>query len=294
MVSPAPTVVRTSFEPDPSQRLVLDHERGPMVVTGEPGTGKTAILLERFARLIESGANAERVALVVRSRHARIAARDAVLGRLRRALPAAAVFTVYGLAYHTMAMRFGSLGYRAPPATLTAFDQFARVAELLASEDPSEWPTFGSMLELRGFADEVRQFLQRAQESLLTPDELLATASERGSGGWVELAGFYRRYLDVLATAGEVDFAGLVAQAARAAELTAGDEALFDHVLVDDYQDATLAEEALVTHLAGRSLTVAGDLASHVFSFQGTTDVPLRRLADADEGVSKVDLTVRH
>src|SRR5439155_12069560 len=179
-------------------------------------------------------------------------------------------------------------------ATLTEFDQFARVAELLASEEPSEWPTFGSMLELRGFADEVRQFLQRAQESLLTPDELLATASERGSGGWVELAGFYRRYLDVLATAGEVDFAGLVAQAARAAELTADDDALFDHVLVDDYQDATLAEEALVTHLAGRSLTVAGDLASHVFSFQGTTDVPLRRLADADEGVSKVDPTVRH
>src|SRR5439155_23490750 len=157
-------------------------------------------------------------------------------------------------------------------ATLTEFDQFARVAELLASEEPSEWPTFGSMLELRGFADEVRQFLQRAQESLLTPDELLATASERGSGGWVELAGFYRRYLDVLATAGEVDFAGLVAQAARAAELTAGDEALFDHVLVDDYQDATLAEEARVTHLAARRLRVRGDLGARGLTLVAPTN----------------------
>ena len=88
----------------------------------------------------------------------------------------------------------------------------------------------------------------------------------------------------------QTDFAGLIAQAARAAELTPPDEALFDHVLVDDYQDATLAQEALVVHAARRSLVVAGDPGSHVFSFQGTTDAPIERFPDKVSGATTIEL----
>src|SRR5437588_6821382 len=153
------------FQPDPQQAVVLRHDRGPMLVTGAPGTGKTAVLRERMAVLIDGGADAERVALVVRSRQARSAARRVLLERLRRALPAIRVFTVHGLAHHTLTARFAALGYARPPEILTAFDQFARVRELLATEDPADWPSFGSMLPLRGFGDEVREFLSRAQEA---------------------------------------------------------------------------------------------------------------------------------
>jgi len=38
------------FQPDPVQQAVLDHVRGPLLVNGGPGTGKTAVLRERFAR----------------------------------------------------------------------------------------------------------------------------------------------------------------------------------------------------------------------------------------------------
>src|SRR5262249_47744114 len=54
------------FLPDAGQALVLEHDRGPLLVTGAPGTGKTAVLRERFVRLIEAGAAPGRGGLVVR------------------------------------------------------------------------------------------------------------------------------------------------------------------------------------------------------------------------------------
>ncbi len=44
----------------------------------------------------------------------------------------------------------------------------------------------------------MRQFLRRAQEARRSPEELLEAAAAADLGGWIELAGFYRRYLDVL------------------------------------------------------------------------------------------------
>jgi superfamily I DNA/RNA helicase/RecB family exonuclease len=260
-------------------------------VTGAPGTGRTATLLERFARLIEGGADPERVGLIVRTKAARRAARRALLERLSRSLPGVRALTVHGLAHYVISRRFETLDYDQVPDVLTALDQFSKVRELLGGEHPGDWPTYGAMLGLRGFADEVRQFVLRAQESLAEPDEILAKAETRGLQGWRELAIFYRRYLHVLADQGVVDFAGLINQAAAAAPQG---ERLFDHLLVDDFQDATLAQEALILGLSPESLVVAGDPGSHVFSFQGATDAPLRRFLEHDPSTIHVVLATPH
>ncbi|TMK85918.1 MAG: ATP-dependent helicase, partial [Actinobacteria bacterium] len=283
--------VGTILQPDPQQAAALAHEQGPLLLTGTPGAGKTWTLRERFARLIESGADPERAGLVVRSRGDRSAARDVLSGRLARALPGMKVMTVHGLAHHVMAERFERLGYGKPPEVLAAADQSARVWDLLAGEVASEWRAFGSMLTLVGFADQVRQFLLRAQEALLSPEEIATRAERAGLSGFTDLARFYRRYLDVLHSQDEVDFAGLVGQSAAA---LAEGRPPFDHLLVDDYHEATFAEESLVIRAAGISLIVAGDPGSHVFSFQGTTDEPIRRFLRVVPLARQVDLRTPH
>ncbi|GIU99859.1 MAG: DNA helicase [Actinomycetota bacterium] len=278
------------FAPDPAQRSVLEHDRGALLVRGGPGTGKTAVLRERFARLIEAGCDPERVALVVRSKRDRVRARAALLDRLRTPMPSLGVFTVHALAFRVLERYHRRLGYVEPPRVLSAADQFARVRGLLADEAPSAWPTYGALLGLHGFADQIRQLVLRAQERLVPPERVLELAEAPGQERWRELGRFYDRYLRALAAAGEVDFAGLVA---RAADAVAPQDAPFEHVLVDDYQEATPSLERLLERLGPVSLVVAGDPESHVFGFQGTTAEPLLRFPERF-GAAVVELATPH
>ncbi|MEP7059721.1 MAG: ATP-dependent DNA helicase [Actinomycetota bacterium] len=280
-----------SFSPDPRQRVILEHARGPLIVTGGAGTGKTTALRERLATLIEAAADPERVALVVGSRRARDQASAFLLGRLQGSLPTLHVLTIHGLAFHVLAERFARLGYAEPPSVLSAADQFGKVRELLADQDPDAWPAYGHLLQMRAFADEVRQFLSRAQESLWTPEDIEERATASGLTGWLELARFYREYQEIADDLSVVDFAGLVQRAAR----VAGEgPSLFDHLMVDDYQDVTLAAEALIAGLGAGSIVGAGDPDAHVFSFQGATDVPIKRFDRTFPGAASLELIVTH
>ena len=228
----------------------------------------------------------ERTVLVLGSRRSRDETRSAILHRLPGSLPSLRVTTIHGLAYDVLSRRFRDLGYEEPPRVLSPPEHLARVRELLLDEDPAEWPAYGSMLRLRGFAEEIRQLLLRAQEALLPPHEMAEAAEARGLSGWLEVAAFFRRYLDILGQEGVVDFAGLLQQAAAAA----GGRQMFDHLLVDDYQDTTFAAESMLAALAPKSLVVAGDPNGHVFSFQGTTDEPLLRFVERFPSAKEVRL----
>ena len=89
----------------------------------------------------------------------------------------------------------------------------------------------------------------------------------------------------------QVDQSGLVQ---RAASVAAEGPSLFDHILVDDVQDTTLATEALLAGLAPSDLVVAADPGAHVFSFQGTTRLPLDRFSETFPGARHVELDTAH
>jgi len=281
-----PSMTAPPFVFDGAQEAVLAHSAGPVLVEGGPGSGKTAVLRERFARLIEAGAEPERVALVLGSGRARDVARAALLERLPTSLPGLQVVTFHGLANRVIKLREGE-----PPEVLGAAEQFAKVRELLSTQDASAWPAYGGLLGVRGFADQVRQLLTRMQESLLSPKELADAADRAGLTGWNELARFAQEYLDGLAMVDQADYAGLVEMGAA----VAGDgPALFDHILVDDYQDTTLAQEALLHGLATTSTVVAANPEAHVFSFQGSSAVPLERFTTTFPGAARIELAHDH
>jgi superfamily I DNA/RNA helicase/RecB family exonuclease len=60
---------RAATETTPSGRQrAVEHEAGPLLVVGEPGTGKTELLARRFSRLVASGARPEGVLTIASGR----------------------------------------------------------------------------------------------------------------------------------------------------------------------------------------------------------------------------------
>jgi len=270
---------------------VLGHASGPVLVTGPPGSGKTTLLRERFARLIEEGADPERVVLFALNRRAAREARDVLAQRLARSLPDLPIFTVHGFAFRVLGRAFDALGYEAPPQVLSAPEQYAFVRQLLFEEAEAEWPRLGGLLRTHAFARQVADFVLRAQERLLAPDDVAERARRPEDA---EVAGFYQRYLDALLGLGQVDFAGLLFQTVTAVGADGGER--FDHVLVDDYQDTTHAAEEIVRTLGARakSVAVAADPGGHVFSYRGGSLEPLRRIDETLGAVLRVELTRSH
>ena len=261
---------------------VLERDDGRLLLSGPPGTGKTRALVERFARLIERGADPERVLLLVLNRRAAREAREHLIRRLRRSLPTLHVHTTHSFAYGVLGRRYAELGYPEPPQVLSAAEQYGTVRELLLHERIEDWPTFGHLLPVRGFAREVADFVLRAQERLHDPASLGEELGRAGRRDVREVVGFFTQYLDVMTASNRVDFAGLLHQSVALLQRGLGEEEASDHVLVDDYQDVTPAAEAIIHSLAqgARSTVIAADDGGHVFAYRGGSLEPLRRIDD--------------
>src|SRR5918992_3076751 len=101
---------RLPLAPGPGQTEVLDLDRGALLVEGPPGSGKTTLLRERFARLVEKGANPERILLLALHRRAALEGRDRLVHRLGRCLGDVPVQTARGPGFRRLRRPRGGPG----------------------------------------------------------------------------------------------------------------------------------------------------------------------------------------
>lgn len=250
------------LRPEDWPRAIADTDGRQMVVAG-PGTGKTEFLVRRVAHLLESGiARPDEIVVLAFSRRAAALLEDKI-ERLR----AVAGVPVDITTFHSLALRIiETAGGGERPIPLTTPEQVGVVREILRTESDDDWPlVYRGILDTRGFAAEVADFLLRCSERLLTPDDLEARARERAD--WRGLPGLYRRYRAHLAETGRTDY-GLIL--ARAVEILEEGGLATRYVIVDEYQDTTPAQAEMAELLAGSGhLTVAGDPYQSIFSFRG-------------------------
>lgn len=64
-------IINGNFEPTKSQKEVINHLNGPMLVEAAPGTGKTASLVNRLNTMVNSGINPENILMITFTNKAR-------------------------------------------------------------------------------------------------------------------------------------------------------------------------------------------------------------------------------
>ncbi|WP_230976425.1 ATP-dependent helicase [Georgenia wutianyii] len=297
---------------DAGQRRVVDRPvgQGHLLVVGAPGSGKTTTAVETFLARAAAGAPvgshplSSPALLLAPSRRAADRVRDLVGSRLVGAGGSSRglVRSVASFAYAVVHARATAL--RLPPPTLvTGPQQDAILAELLAGHaeglgrDPG-WPAeIGAEARAQtAFRNQLRDLLTRAVELGLSPEDLAALGRRAGRPEWESAAVVLEEYADVTVL-GEspadrgprYDVAAVVDVATQAlrdwrTDLPDLAPPRWGTVVVDDYQDATLATARLLHALAddGAELVLLGDPDAGVQGFRGGTPALVGRAVTGD------------
>jgi DNA helicase-2/ATP-dependent DNA helicase PcrA len=269
---------------NPEQRRAVEHgvgaERaGPLLVIAGAGSGKTNTLAHRVAHLMVNGADPRRILLLTFSRRAaaemsrrveRIAGR--VLGVGSGAITDALSWagTFHGIGARLLREHAHAIGLD-PAFTIHDREDSADLMnlarhELALSDKASRFPTKGTCLAIYSRAVNARAEL----------DEVLKTVFPWCAMWSGELRQLFGAYVAAKQAQNVLDYddlllywAGMMAEPAIARQVSS----LFDHVLVDEYQDTNSLQAAVLLAMRpdGRGLTVVGDDAQSIYSFRAAT-----------------------
>jgi len=293
----APRVVRALHERvvaptlDEAQRRAVEHRGGAVLVLAGPGTGKTTTIVEAVVQRVEHSEITPDQALVLTfSRRAAAELRDRIAARLGCTIREPIARTFHSYAYGLLRADAARRG-EPMPRLLSGAEQDLVVRELLRGDveaGASMWPArLRPALLTRGFAQELRDLVQRAVERGVTPRELASLGRRHQRDDWVAAARFAAQYAQVsaLREAASYDPAELIRAAAgllRSEPLVLQQiRAAHAFVVVDEYQDTDPAQEELLALLVGgRDLLAVGDPDQSIYGFRGADLDGIRRFTD--------------
>jgi DNA helicase-2/ATP-dependent DNA helicase PcrA len=254
-----------------AQRRAAAADDGPLLIIAGAGTGKTQTLVHRVAALIARGADPRRILLLTFSRRAaqemtrratRLLDRQA---RSRASLPWAGTF--HAIANRLLRQHAGAIGLD-PAFTLLDREDASDLLDRLRHE--------------RGLARTDRRFPRKGtclaiySSAVNTQESLRAVLETRFPWAleWEDaLRGLFAAYVEAKASRAVLDYDDLLLywfHLMSDDSLAAQVRGLFDHVLVDEYQDTNTLQSDILLGLKpdGRGVTVVGDDAQAIYSFR--------------------------
>jgi DNA helicase-2/ATP-dependent DNA helicase PcrA len=273
-----------------AQLAAVEHLGGPLLVVAGAGTGKTATLACRVARLVERGVPPGRVLLLTFTRRA---ARE-MLSRARRSEAGAALDRVWGGTFHSVANRLLRLHGRAiglsPAFTVMDRSDTADLMDLVRGElalggGERRFPRKDTLADIYSRVVDA----QRPLADVLERD--FPWCRDEGIG----IAAVFDGYSARKRSADCLDYDDLLVwwRALLRSEPTRSLVAeRFDHVLVDEYQDTNAVQADILAALkpAGEGLMVVGDDAQAIYAFRAATVRNILAFPDRFPGTTVVRL----
>ncbi|MBT8492453.1 MAG: UvrD-helicase domain-containing protein [Deltaproteobacteria bacterium] len=254
---------------NPEQLKAVEYGEGPLMVLAGAGSGKTRVLVHRIARLVEKGVRPHRILAVTFTNKAAGEMRERLEGMMGYRAGSMWISTFHSTCARLLRLYHGAVGLSRDFAIYDDDDQKKILQAILKEEglDDSMTPRSCAVL------------IDRAKNRGEDPCE-----SFHGNYADDIIRQVYPRYQERLAREDAVDFNDLLLKVRDMAKHeVVGPElaGMFDHVLVDEFQDTNLVQFALVKHWVSQTgnLTVVGDDDQSIYSWRGAEP---RNLLDFD------------
>src|SRR5580704_1866583 len=275
---------------NPAQLAAATHGDGPLLIIAGAGTGKTRTLVHRVAHLIERGVKPERILLLTFTRRAA----QEMLGRVKR-LVGAACHKVQGGTFHATAHRL-----------LRRYGAAAGIANDFTIMDQEDSADLMHMARVQlGYGDKTKRFpkketlhrvYSRHVNTEIPVGTILAEEYPQFAGFLPDFVKIFGDYTARKGARNLVDYddlllfwAGMLEHSPEVAHKVAS---LYDHILVDEYQDTNLLQARILRGLCRnhKNVTVVGDDAQSVYSFRGASFRNILDFPQQFEGTNIVTL----
>ena len=168
------------------QKAVVNHRSSKLLVMGRAGSGKTSTLISAIANRIANGDDANSILAITYGRASASKLRDQIAAANPKAHT---VNEPIARTFHSLAFMIlndpinASAGESKKYVLLSGAEQDAQIRGLLEQDikdlSKTSWPKeLIPALSTRGFAKELREFINRATERGSSPDELLAVGKD--------------------------------------------------------------------------------------------------------------------
>ncbi len=271
------------------QREAVLHGDGPLLVIAGAGSGKTKTLVARVAHLIETGTDPGRILLLTFSRRAS----SEMLRRAGTVVHGSAASMVWGGTFHSIANRL-----------LRRYGPAVGLGEGFTVIDRADTESmFGIVRTQHGFGTSRTRFPRKEtiasiySRTVNARIPLVETLEQRFPyclDHTDDIATLFTGYTEAKKETNVVDYDDLLLywQVLLDSPVADSVRGLFDHVLVDEYQDTNHVQAQILEAMCGTSgnLTVVGDDAQSIYSFRAATVENILSFPDAYPDATVVTL----
>ncbi len=262
-----------------AQRAAVEHAGGPLLIIAGAGSGKTNTLAHRVAHLILQGADPRRILLLTFTRRAAAEMTrrsQRILGQVRkgaggdRARDVTWSGTFHAIGNRLLRMHAESIGLD-PSFTVLDRSDSADLMDLVRnqlglSKTKSRFPRKATCFAI----------YSRAVNTQWPLADVLDKAFPWCAQWEAELRNLFASYVDAKQARNVLDYDDLLLywfHLMQEPALASRVRGLFDHVLVDEYQDTNALQAAILLGVKpdGCGLTVVGDDAQSIYSFRAAS-----------------------
>jgi len=278
------------------QKIAADHRGVAYLLEAGPGTGKTQTLAARVEGLLLEGVDPKKILLLTFSNKAAAEMAERIARKHKDASAAMWIGTFHAFGLDIVRRFHSELGLPKDPRMMDRTE----AAELLEREYPGL-----NLVHFRNIHDPTPQILDllsaisRAKDEVIdatgyaalanammkearTPEE--KTRAEKA----VEVGRVYAAYEKLKRDASCIDFGDLVSLPVwlleNNAEIRSHFQAMYEHVLVDEYQDVNRSSIRLLSALRGdgQNLWAVGDVKQSIYRFRGASSFNMPRFGKED------------
>ncbi|MBQ9854162.1 MAG: UvrD-helicase domain-containing protein [Bacilli bacterium] len=236
------------------------HIDGPMLVLAGAGSGKTRVLTNRIAYLIEQGINEQNILAITFTNKAAKEMKERVIKLIGSSANSIQISTFHSLGLKIIKENYEVLGYSKNFTILDSDDTLTIIKKIMKEMNLN--PKFYN-------PKEIRNKISGAKNELITPEKYQKVEFDRN------IVTIYEKYIKKLSQGNSVDFDDLLMLPIKLfkehKDILLKYQERYKYVLIDEYQDTNEAQYTFSRMLCNshNNIFVVGDNDQAIYGFRG-------------------------